>query len=173
MKVCCKPDILADSKKHSTGALPFAGPGLNIYASDTYHMATLIGIYEYYLFTNDSAFMSANWDKYVKAVSYITRQIDNTGLLFVTGTQDWGRDGQGGHNTEANMLMYKTLTTASSIATWMGDLSMSSNLSTMAATLKDAVNVRLWDAVGGYEHFVGCREILLTQMKCLWRQRRR
>lgn len=113
-------------------------------------MATLIGIYEYYLFTKDDAFMNANWDKYVKAVSYITRQIDKTGLLFVTGTQDWGRDGQGGHNTEANMLMYKTLTTASNIATWMGDLTWASTLFDLTTTLKDAVNVRLWDALAGY-----------------------
>lgn len=135
--------------KHSTGALPFAGPGLNIYGSDTYHMATLIGIYEYYLFTKDDVFMSANWDKYVTAVSYITRQIDNTGLLYVTGTEDWGRLGQGGHNTEANMLMYKTLTTASSIAGWHGDLPMSASLSALAATLKEAVNVRCWDTNEG------------------------
>jgi uncharacterized protein (DUF608 family) len=117
-------------------------------------MATLIGIYEYYLFTKDDKFMTGNWDKYVKAVSYITRQIDKTGLLFVTGTQDWGRDGQGGHNTEANMLMYKTLTTASNIAFWRGDSAMSSSLIDMATTLRDAVNLRLWDAAGGYEHLI-------------------
>jgi hypothetical protein len=36
---------------------------------------------------------------------FITEKIDNTGLLYVTGTSDWGRSSQGGHNTEANMWL--------------------------------------------------------------------
>jgi hypothetical protein len=42
-------------------------------------------------------------------------------MLDVTGVSDWGRLSQGGHNTEANMLLYRTLTTGSQIATWQGD----------------------------------------------------
>jgi uncharacterized protein (DUF608 family) len=112
-------------------------------------MATMIGLYDYYLFTKDDTFLSANWDKFKKAVSFITAKIDNTGMLYVTGTDDWGRIGQGAHNTEANMLMYRTLTTSSSLASWMGDSTMSSNLSSMAIKLKDVVNVNCWDASAG------------------------
>lgn len=113
-------------------------------------MISLIGIYEYYIFTKDDAFMTANWNKFVKALTFITSKIDKTGLLYVTGTDDWGRQGQGAHNSEANMLMYKTLTTASLIAGWMGDSSLVSNLSTLAAALKAAINSRCWDTSKGY-----------------------
>lgn len=113
-------------------------------------MISLIGIYEYYLFTMDDAFMTANWNRYVKALTFITNKIDKTGLLYVTGTDDWGRIGQGAHNSEANMLMYKTLTTAGLIAGWQGDSSLASNLVTSAAALKAAVNSRCWDASTGY-----------------------
>jgi uncharacterized protein (DUF608 family) len=112
-------------------------------------MATLLGIYEYYLFTKDDSFMSANWNRYKTALSFITAKIDSTGLLNVTGAEDWGRIGQGKHNTEANMLMYKTLTTASSIATWMNDSALSATWSTMAVKLKAVVNVNCWDTAGG------------------------
>jgi len=33
----------------SSGELPFAGPGINIYGSDNYHMATMIGTYDYFM----------------------------------------------------------------------------------------------------------------------------
>jgi GH15 family glucan-1,4-alpha-glucosidase len=113
-------------------------------------MATMIGIYDYYLFTKDDAFMNANWNTFKKALTFITDKIDDSGLLYVTDTDDWGRLGQGKRNTEANMLMYRTLTTSSSLASWMGDSALSKNLSTLAPTLKNAVNINLWDASAGY-----------------------
>lgn len=84
-------------------------------------------------------------------MSFITAKIDSTGLLDVTGTNDWGRLSQGGHNTEANMLMYHTLVTGSSLATWMGNSSLASNWTSLAAILKSAVNSPSlnWDATIG------------------------
>ncbi|TVY80443.1 hypothetical protein LSUE1_G003567 [Lachnellula suecica] len=131
--------------QNSNGNLPFAGPGLNIYNSDTYHMATMIGTYDYFLFTNDMTFLSGIYDKYKAAMAYITAKIDSTGLLDVTGTDDWGRLQQGGHNTEANMLMYRTLVTGSALAGWSGDSSSNASWSALAVTLKTAVNNMNWD----------------------------
>jgi glycogen debranching enzyme len=103
-------------------------------------MATMIGTYDYFLYSGDKSFLSANWAKYQSAMAFITNKIDHTGMLDVTGTNDWGRIAQGGHNTEANMLLYKVLTTGSSLATWMNDASYSDSLLAKAATLKAAVN---------------------------------
>ncbi len=136
--------------KTSAGELPFAGPGINIYGSDTYHMATLIGSYDYFLWTNDQGWLSTIYPKFQKAMAFITAKIDSTGLLDVTGTNDWGRLAQGGHNSEANMLMYKVLTSGSQLATWAGDSSSSSTWSKQAATLKAAVNELNYDAAAGY-----------------------
>jgi glycogen debranching enzyme len=70
-------------------------------------MATMIATYNYYLFTGDDALMQEITPNYLRALQYITSKIDNsTGMLSVTGTDDWGRINQGGRNTEANMLMY-------------------------------------------------------------------
>ena len=141
---------VSNRRQASTGELPFAGPYINIYGSDTYHMITLIGTYEYLLYTNDMSFLNGIWSKYQLAMEFITAKIDSTGMLDVTGTNDWGRLSQGGHNTEANMLMYKTLTSGSSIATWAGNSSLSSSWASIAATLKAAVNKDNWDASVGY-----------------------
>lgn len=115
-------------------------------------MATMLGTYLYYLFTKDDAFLSANWQKYQLAMTFITAKIDSTGMLNVTGISDWGRRQQGGHNTEANMLLYKILTSGGSLAIWMNDTTgLSSSWLAQAATLKAAVNdaSNNWDATVG------------------------
>ncbi|KAH7379772.1 glycoside hydrolase family 78 protein [Cadophora sp. MPI-SDFR-AT-0126] len=133
----------------SAGELPFAGPGINIYGSDTYHMATLIGTYDYYLWTADQSWLSTIYPKYQRAMAFITGKIDSTGLLKVTGTNDWGRVNQGGYNTEANMLIYKVLTSGSQLATWAGDSASSTTWQGMAETLKSAVNRMNFDSAAG------------------------
>ncbi|KAF8858209.1 Six-hairpin glycosidase [Acephala macrosclerotiorum] len=138
--------------QQSSGELPFAGPGINIYGSDTYHMATLIGTYDYFLWTNDKTWLTTIYPKYKSAMEFITAKIDSTGMLSVTGTNDWGRLTQGGHNTEANMLLYKVLTSGSQIATWAGDSNSSSTWSSQAANLKAAVNANNYAAsVGAFK----------------------
>ncbi len=70
-------------------------------------------------------------------------------MLYVTGVNDWGRLTQGGHNTEANMLLYKVLTSGSQLATWMND---SSNITwaALAETLQTAVNNNNYNTAAGY-----------------------
>jgi len=113
-------------------------------------MATMIGTYDYYLFTKDDAFLSGIWAKYEAALSFIRNKIDSTGMLDVTGDNDWGRLQQGGHNTEANMLIYQVLITASSLATWVNATDLASGLLSTAATLKAAINSNLYDVSAGY-----------------------
>lgn len=117
-------------------------------------MATLIGTYDYFLFTNDKDFLSGNWDRYKAGMKFITDKIDGSGLLNVTGTNDWGRRAsQGAHNTEANMFLYQALTAGSALANWTGDAASASAWSSLAATLKTAVNKLNWDASVGYVFF--------------------
>jgi len=113
-------------------------------------MATMIGTHDYFLFTNDKTFLNGIYDKYKFAMKFITDKIDSSGLLSVTGTEDWGRLSQGGRNTEANMLMYRTLVTGAALATWVGDSTSNATWSSMAAKLKSAVNDLNWDASAGY-----------------------
>jgi uncharacterized protein (DUF608 family) len=67
-------------------------------------MWTLVGVYNYILYTGDLAFLNLNWAKYTKALDYVLRKINDRGLLNVSGNRDWARLNQGGENTEANIL---------------------------------------------------------------------
>ncbi|KAI6708105.1 hypothetical protein JHW43_009370 [Diplocarpon mali] len=133
----------------SAGELPFAGPGMTTYGSDTYHMITLIGTFDYFLWTDDRGWLETIYPKYRQAMAFITAKIDGTGLLSVTGTNDWGRVFQGGRNTAANMLLYRVLTSASQLATWAGDSASSTTWSQQAATLKAAVAQMNYDPAAG------------------------
>ena len=82
-------------------------------------------------------------------MAFIAGKIDSSGLLSVTGTNDWGRVKQGGRNTEANMFMYKVLVSGSQMATWAGDSASSASWAKMAATLKVAVNELNFDSAAG------------------------
>ena len=90
-----------------TGALPYAGPPLSLTGSDTYHMWTLIGTHNYVLFSGDIDWLEGVWANYTKAVGYVLGKVDSSGLINVTGVLDWGRVGQGGHNSEGNAMLYQ------------------------------------------------------------------
>jgi uncharacterized protein (DUF608 family) len=48
----------------------------------------MIGTYNYFLYTNDTAFLASNWEGYQLAMQYITGKIDDSALLNVTGLRD-------------------------------------------------------------------------------------
>ena len=132
--------------QNSDGSFPEAGPPLLQQGSDTYHMWTMIGTYNYVFYTNDTSFLQQNWAGYQRAMNYIYAKVLPPGLLNVTGTRDWARWQQGWNNTEANMVLYRTLTTGASLATWVGDTTnLSSTYTSRAASLQTAINTYCWD----------------------------
>lgn len=120
-----------------TGALPESGPPLSQLGSDTYHCWTLIGSCElsiqscnilclktlilscadnYYLFSGDDEWLSTIWPNFTLAMSYIEGRVDSSGLADIIGLRDWGRLGQGGHNAEANAILYKVCPVVSNLS---------------------------------------------------------
>ncbi|KAE8331995.1 Six-hairpin glycosidase [Aspergillus sergii] len=67
-----------DTQDKTTGAFDESGPPLSQKNSDTYHMWSMIGTYNYLLYTNDTSFLSKNWNKYQKAMDYIYNKVDNS-----------------------------------------------------------------------------------------------
>jgi hypothetical protein len=132
-----------------TGELPWGGPQFNLYGSDTYHMWALASSYTYYLYTGDKSWLDGIWSKYRLGMDFITAKIDGNGLLNVTGTLDWARNGQGGENVEANVILYQTLSTGVVLAQAEGDNSLANTYRSAAAGLKTQINARLWDASAG------------------------
>ncbi|PQE17702.1 alpha-L-rhamnosidase B protein [Rutstroemia sp. NJR-2017a BVV2] len=96
--------VMYNYQNSATGAFPEAGPPLLQLGSDTYHMWTMIGTYNYVLYTNDTSFLIQNWAKYLKAMDYVYGKVSAPGLLEVTGIRDWARWQQGYNNSEAQMI---------------------------------------------------------------------
>lgn len=67
-------------------------------------MWTMIGTYNYVLYSGDLDFLELVWERYLKAMDYVYGKVDDSGLLNVTGARDWARWQQGWNNTEANMM---------------------------------------------------------------------
>lgn len=68
-------------------------------------MWSMIGTYNYVLYTNDTEFLHQNWNGYLAAMNYIYAKVTYpSGLLYVTGIRDWARWQQGYNNTEAQMM---------------------------------------------------------------------
>jgi Bacterial alpha-L-rhamnosidase 6 hairpin glycosidase domain len=133
----------------ASGELPWAGPQVSFYGSDTYHLWTLIGTASYYQYTHDRAWLAGVWSKYVQGIAYSLAKVDSSGLMTVTGTADWARSDQGGQNLEANALLYRALVTASQLATLEGDSAHAASWAAAASSVAAAVNATLWDDAAG------------------------
>ncbi|CAL1697713.1 unnamed protein product [Somion occarium] len=127
-----------------TGALPESGPPLSQTGSDTYHAWTLIGTYNYYLYSGDIAWIQNVWANYTKAVAFLERKVDSSGLMNVTGLRDWARQGGGGHNAEGNALLYRVLVTGAELATSVNSTSLASAWARNATALKSKYNEVFW-----------------------------
>ncbi|KAI1847213.1 hypothetical protein JX266_006753 [Neoarthrinium moseri] len=99
------------SRQYSDGRLPYAGPPLSYHDefSDTYHLHTLLGTYDYVLYSGDIDWMRQKWPAYLRALRISTSKIDSKNLMHVTSTFDWNRHGMGGHNIEATAILHEVL----------------------------------------------------------------
>ena len=69
--------------------------------------------------------------------------------MDVTSPNDWLRSGMGGHNIEANSILYHTIYLGISLAEALGDTSSSSTWAATAEKIKAAANKLLWKADAG------------------------
>ncbi|KAJ7153315.1 Six-hairpin glycosidase [Mycena filopes] len=129
----------------TTGALPESGPPLSQLGSDTYHMWTMIGTYNYYLYSGDLAWLQNIWSNYTKAAAFLEAKVDpKVGLMNVTGLRDWARVGGGGFNAEGNAILYRTLLTSASLASFMSLPTLASAYTANATALKSHFNAAFW-----------------------------
>ncbi|KAF7536430.1 hypothetical protein G7054_g4570 [Neopestalotiopsis clavispora] len=143
--------------QQSDGRLPYAGTPFSKFVGEktgvpdlflwsfTYHCHTLNDLYDYYLFTGDLDYVVSYWDQYKLGVNYVLQFIDSTGLANVTSSADWLRKGMGGHNIEANSILYFTLEKAVTLAGVVNDTSDVANWTISAAGIPTAANALLWD----------------------------
>jgi hypothetical protein len=140
-------DSLLALQNQSTGALPYAGRPFSFVVTSfsfTYHLYSLIGIYDYFLYSGDLDYVEENWNTYVFALNYSLSFIDDSGLMNVTTSADWLRDGMGGHNIEANAILYNVLNQGMYLGDVLNDTSVS-RWGRIASRIKQAAYDRLWD----------------------------
>lgn len=130
------------------GLLPYVGvPFFSIInaTSFTYHLHNLIGMYNYYHYTGDEAWISQYWGQFKAGLAWSLSNVDSTGLMNVTASADWLRSGMGGHNIEANAILYYVLNIGIQLAGVLDDSDAAAQWEDAAATLKEAANSILWD----------------------------
>jgi hypothetical protein len=140
---------LFDIQNATNGLLPYAGRPFRQSVSFTYHLYTLIGVADHYLYTGDMSYLQSLWDKYKFALTFSLNAIDDSGLMNVTASNDWLRFGMGGHNIEANAILYYTLNQATALATALNDTQNISSWQDTMAGIKTAANDLLWDDEAG------------------------
>jgi hypothetical protein len=131
-------------------SFPEAGPPLFQQNSDTYHMWSIIGTYNYMLYANDASFVQQNWARYVKAMEFIYDKVDESGIFNQKGTSDWARWQTGFNNTETSFIPYRTLETYASLSTWINDnTGLPGTWTKRAVSLKQVINTHCVDNDSG------------------------
>ncbi|THX36416.1 bacterial alpha-L-rhamnosidase domain-containing protein [Aureobasidium pullulans] len=141
------------SLQNASGKLPYAGyPFKQDTYSATYHLYNLIGVADYYKFTDDLDYVKGKWDAWKLGLNFSLNFIDETGLMNVTSPDDWLRFGQGGHNIEANAILYFTINQGLDLASALNDSSIVTSWQNYASGIKAAANNLLWNETAGLYH---------------------
>ena len=114
-------DVLFDHQ-YEDGSLPYAGPPLGFRGefSDTYHLHTLLGVFNYVLYSGDVAWLESRWPAYLRALEVSMAKVDELGLLHVSSTADWLRPGMTGHNLEASAMLFEVLRRTFQLVEFLG-----------------------------------------------------
>ncbi|KAF2724921.1 glycoside hydrolase family 78 protein [Polychaeton citri CBS 116435] len=132
------------------GTLPYAGFPFPMVYSATYHLYNLIGVADYYVYSGDLDYVRNKWDAWKRGLNFSLGFIDESGLMNVTSPNDWLRFGMGGHNIEANSILYYTTYKGVMLGQVLGeDQSLLDSWQKAAEGVKAAANSRLWNAETG------------------------
>lgn len=122
-----------------TGQMPYAAPPIDEWGSDTYHMWSVIVLYDTYFYAGGgkewllesrlhvSGQKVSLWEAAQRAMNYSIKKLNagpesggKPGLLWVDHKLDWGRIHQGGYNLAANCIFMRALQRMSALAKELG-----------------------------------------------------
>jgi hypothetical protein len=146
--------------QRDTGELPYSGPMMNKYGSDTYHLWTLAATYDYYRYTGDTKWLAGIWGGYQRGIDFMTQKVDAKGLVSITGTSDSVRILAKGENLTANVLMWRVLSTGAELASAEGDKTLAASYASRAAALRTAIDANFWDETAGAYRFYPDQTVL-------------
>ncbi|KAK4956393.1 hypothetical protein LTR10_005917 [Elasticomyces elasticus] len=146
-------DSLFAVQNSTTGQLPYAGLPFPAIYSATYHLYSLIGVADYYLYSDDLAYLQAKWAGWKLGLNFSLSFIDDSGMMNVTSAADWLRFGMGGHNIEANSILYYTINQGIALGQVLNESSsLLDSWAQSAASVKAAANSLLWNDTAGMYH---------------------
>ena len=130
----------------ATGLLPYAGYPFNErgIVSFTYHLYALIGVANYYHWSGDQSYLDGKWAGWKAGIEWAVQQIDSTGLANITASADWLRFGMGGHNIEANSILFYTLNLGIELAQVENETSTAEHWAQLASGIQAAAIPLLW-----------------------------
>ncbi|KAG9947652.1 bacterial alpha-L-rhamnosidase domain-containing protein, partial [Aureobasidium melanogenum] len=146
------------SQNTTTGALPWFAQPVYVFPENSfidfgkvvfsfnYHLFTLLGLHNYWIYTGDDEYLQNNWNRFKLGLNYSLSFVDETGLANVTSPFDWLRVGMGGHNIEANSILKHTLDVAVTLAYAVNDTSHIASWSNASIAIASAANTLLWDS---------------------------
>ena len=130
----------------NTGLLPYAGYPIGMFdvLSFPYHLHVLIGVANYFLWSGDRSYLHSKWPRWKLGMEFAIQQVDSTGLANVTTSYDWLRFGMGGHNIEANAILFYTLQLGVALAHIENDTATADRWAQLASGVQSAAMSLLW-----------------------------
>ncbi len=105
--------MTAYAHQKDTGELPYAGPELSFYRSDTYHLWTLLATAEQYATPRTWRGWRRCGRRYLAGLDYIRAKVGERDLLLIDETNDTTHESRipDGEESMANVLYWRLLTT--------------------------------------------------------------
>jgi hypothetical protein len=119
--------------------------------SASYSMAVMPALYHYYLYTGDLAFVRQHWQSVVRQMEWDAQQVDSNGLFSVSASDDadWNIENVPGELTYVNGIYELALKSAAKLAKALGLKAQARQWLAGAASIRRAVNTKLWDRKTG------------------------
>jgi hypothetical protein len=139
--------MTAFAAQKDTGELPYAGPEIGFYRSDTYHMWTLLATAEQVENTADTGWLHSVWPSYVAGLDYIRAKVGDSDLLFIDETNDTTHESRipDGEESMANVMYWRLLTATAELATSLGEDDLAEELRAESELVAAAIDTHLWD----------------------------
>ncbi|QRW22854.1 DNA replication licensing factor MCM2/3/5 family pretein [Rhizoctonia solani] len=147
-----------------TGQMPYAAPPIDEWGSDTYHLWSMVVLYDTYFYAGGdkdwllkprrhvSGGEVSLWQGAQRAIEFSIRKLNGgpksqgkPGLLWVDHKLDWGRVDQGGYNLAANCIFVRALQRMAELGQELGEWDKVPLWTDLANSVKDAINFKLWD----------------------------
>jgi len=95
--------------QQADGLLPYVSVGPIEAVSFTYHLYSLIGVYNLFLYGGDLDWLMDKWDAWKLGMKWsLGAIVPEVGLMNVTSSADWLRFNMGGFNVEVSRNVFPT-----------------------------------------------------------------